>query len=633
MRPGITTHTNPSYDRPATSTSCIALVSVVLFFVAFAPVASADEIQVIFSEVTGDPTAVVPGAVDLGGNPIVTEFKAIEDFFLSPDGSQWVLKGRNHGGSDIETMMLSGAGTSGAVFAQEGQPVHGGVAGEVYDFFDGVGSFNDTNQFAYGARARGGSSTVKEKVILYDGSIYTIVAQESDAALGLLDLAPAPSGDELFGNSLNSIHLLNDGRVGFVAVTIQNVHSSRRPAIFYDNQSFAQSGVTPIASDTWDSFDSNDFHTTPDGASWFAQGDDEGSTATDDILVVNGTVVIREGSTLPGSSITVDGIFHTYMAANGDWFSRGDDAADDDWAVHSGTVVASTGTPITPGSPENWGASFLAFNGNSSDDWILIGTTDSADPAADTVMVLNGRDVVVREGDPVDLDGNGIADDDAFIGRGDNTLSAFAPNDARITEDGVVYFIAPLRDAAGNDLGTFGSGGEAFLRLSLPPTCGSGNVDLSNGTPQDVLLINASAAGPSRSTTIATGEGFSLALDAAQGGPASGRFVVWAWIGAGQAPTDLTAQSALVGCTVNPTPLSLSLSPQPKYCLPGQGIPAFACTGTNVKNVANFAPWSVTRPSGIGVPLTLTLQGLLQDDSTGHPSGYSVTNAVTLHVQ
>lgn len=616
-----------------TLSSKLGIFVCIAALVASAPT-QAGEIQVIFSEVDGHPTSQVPGALDLAGNPIVTEFKALEDLTFSPDGSMWIVKARNEAGSDLETMLLIGSGTSGMMLAQEGQPVAGGVAGELYDFFDASAGFtSDATQFAFGARARGGDSSTKEKVIKFDGANFTIIAQESDAANGLMDLPPAPSGDETFGNSLNSIHLLDDGRVGFVAVTINDVHSSRRPALFYDNDAFLQSGVSPIGSDIWDSFDSDDFRTTQDGMHWFAQGDDEGSTATDDLLAVDGVVVLREGDLIPSTSITVDGIFFTKMLPNGDWYSRGDDPANDDWAVSNGELFAATGNPITPGSPENWGDSFLAFTGNNNGDWVLVGNTDSADTATDTVIVLNGRDVVVREGDPVDLDGNGIADDDAFIGRGTDTSSAFNPNDIFLSDDGMLYFFAPLRDSMGNDLGIFGSGGDSFLCLDLPSACASGNVDLANGTTQDALQIDGSSGYPTRSTTVSPSQSFSLSLDAANAGPVSGRYVVWAWIGEGTNPTDLMSMGQLVGCTVNPTPIQGAMSPQPQFCLPGMGIPAFVCAGTNTKNVSDFAPWMVTRPSGLANPITITLQGLLEDDSTPHPQGFSMTNAVKLVVQ
>lgn len=596
--------------------------------------ANAGEIQVIYSEVDGHPTSQVPGALDLAGNPVVTEFKALEDLVFSPDGSMWIVKARNELGSDLETMLLIGSGTTGMMLAQEGQPVAGGVPGELYEFFDASAGFtSDATQFAFGARARGGDPTTKEKVIQFDGTNFTIIAQESDAANGLMDLPPDPSGDETFGNSLNSIHMLDDGRVGFVAVTINNVHSSRRPALFYDSNAFAQSGVTPIDGDLWDSFDSDDFRTTPDGMHWFAQGDDEGSTTTDDILAVDGVVVLREGSMIPSTAITVDAVFSTNMNSDGDWFSRGDDPANDDWAVSNGELFAATGDPITPGAPENWGDVFLAFTGNNVGDWVLAGNTDSGDTATDSVIVLNGRDVVVREGDPVDLDGNGIADDDAFIGRGNETSSAFNPDDFFLTDDGILYFFAPLRDSMGNDLGIFGSGGDSFLRLDLPSVCASGNVDLANGTTQDALQLDGSSGYPTRSQNVGSGVPFTLSLDAANAGPVSGRYVVWAWIGEGTNPTDLNSMGQFVGCTVNPTPIQGAMSPQPQFCLPGMGIPAFVCAGTNTKNVSDFAPWMVTRPSGLANPITITLQGLLEDDSTPHPQGFSMTNAVELVIQ
>jgi hypothetical protein len=596
----------------------------------FASLATAGEIEVIFTEVPGHPTAIVPGAVDLNGDPIVVEFKAIEDMVLSADGTQWILKGRNHGGSDIETMLLLGSGISGSVFAQEGQPVAGGVAPEVYDFFDGSAGFNASGHYVFGARARGGDTTVKEKLIKYDGS-YTIVVQESDPAFNLQDLPPDPTGDELFGNSLNSAHILDNGDIGFVAVTIQNIHSTRRPAIFYNDQAFAQSGVTAVDGSVWDSFDSDDFWTTPDGAHWIAQGDDENiDTNVDDILAYDGAVVLRENSVIPSTSVTVVGIFNAKLLANGDWYARGDDPLDNDWAVRNGELLAQSGDPIFPGSTESWTDVFLTFAGNRDGDWILIGSTDNPDPAVDTVCVLNGQEVVLREGDPVDLDGNGVFDDDAFIGRGTNTQSAFNPNDAFLTDDDILYFIAPLHNAAGEDLGEFGTGGDAFMRVRMPQPCSSGNVAAELGSLENVLLVNGTSGGVGRCVSIDAGSPITVSLDAASAGPNPARYVAWIWLGYGENPTDLNAAGSAVGCTVNPTPRNGGLVPQPAYCIPGVGIPGIACGDSRVKIVADHAPWSVTKQNGLAQPRTFTIQGLLEDDSTLHPKGFSVTNAVTV---
>jgi hypothetical protein len=448
--------------------------------------AVADEIEVIFTEVPGHPTAHVPGAVGANGDPIDTEFKALEILSVSPDGEQWILKGRNWGGDDIDTMLLLGAGTVGEVFAQEGQPVHDGQPGEVYDFFgSSPPNFNELGQFIYTARARDGDPTTKQKGIFFDGTDFIMVREMSDPALGLIDFPPEDSGDELFGNSFNSMHLLNDGAFGSHDDTIQNIHSSRRPAVFYGDGAFLQTGISPVGDSIWDVMEMNTFWTTPDGATWILEGEDAGPDSQDRILVVNDVVVLREGSDIPGSAIILADIFHTKLLANGDWYSRGDDPADNDWAVRNGTLLAATGDPVITDGDELWTDVFLSFTGNRNGEWVLAGTTDNADNKTDSVIVLNGEEVVVREGDPVDLDGNGVFDDDAFIGRGNADLSAFHANDIFLTDDGMLYFFASLRNAAGEDLGSFGTGGDAFLRIALGAECpadfdGDGDVDTAD---------------------------------------------------------------------------------------------------------------------------------------------------------
>jgi hypothetical protein len=407
---------------------------------------------------------------------VVTNFKALEDFRVSHDGEAWVLKGRSQLGSELETCLLLGAGLTGDMFAQEGQPLQGGVAGELYDFFDGTAnpaSFDTAGNIGFGARARGGSSAIDEKVVVYNATtgVHTVVLKEGDPALGLFDYPPDPSGDEIFGSSIASIHLRDDGLVGFANTPIGNCHSFRYPAFFVGNNSFRQSGVSVIGGFVWDSFDYDDCGGTPDGLHWYAKGDIEGvPTTSNRILAVDDNIELREGSPVPGSAMIAADVFHTKMVSNGDWFSRGDDDADNDWAIYNSAVVAETGDEIGS-TGEHLGAVFLAFAGNRVGDWVLVANTDDPDTSRDTVLLLNGE-VFVREGDPVDLDGNGAFDDDVFIGRGDSALSAFAPDDIFLSDDGMLYFIAPLRNAAGEDLGSdppFGSGGDAFMGVQLGP--------------------------------------------------------------------------------------------------------------------------------------------------------------------
>ncbi|MEM9774180.1 MAG: hypothetical protein AAF902_06340, partial [Chloroflexota bacterium] len=54
---------------------------------------------------------------------------------------------------------------------------------------------------------------------------------------------------------------------------------------------------------TLDNFDLSDFWTSDDGAQYLVQGDLSGSTSSDDVVIVNGAVVLQEGFAVPGLSL------------------------------------------------------------------------------------------------------------------------------------------------------------------------------------------------------------------------------------------------------------------------------------------------------------------------------------------
>ena len=425
----------------------------------------AAEIEVIHTEISGDSSATVPGAKDASGMPVFTEFLTISELAMRHDGGEWMVKARSTLDSSLDQILILGSGTVGDAFAQDGQPFQGGTPSEEYDFFDTPVpvAWDDSGNIAFSARAKGGDPSTKEKVVVYNGGTHTIVLQMGDHALGLTDRPPNPSGDELFGNSINSVHLLNSGEVGFVNTPITNCHSFRYPAFFHGDTSFRQSGVSPIGTETWDNFDYDDCGGTPDGLHWFAKGDTENpNTGIDNILAVDDQIVLQEGSPVTGSPMTMAAVFFTRMLSDGTWFCRGDDPNDNDWAVRDGTMMAKTGDPITVS--ENWGDQLVAFTGNRVGDWLLAGNTDNPDPDLDNVLVLNGTEVVARENDPIDLNDDGSFNDDVYI-------RSFQANDLHLTDDRMVYFLATLRDGADTNLG------DAFLRMQLAPAFGLGDLN------------------------------------------------------------------------------------------------------------------------------------------------------------
>ena len=63
--------------------------------------------------------------------------------------------------------------------------------------------------------------------------------------------------------------------------------------------------------------------------------------------------------------------------------------------------------------------------------------------------------ILAREGDPVDLNGNGIFDDNAFI-------DTFGNDDGVLSGKGQFYFVATLQDAGNTTIG------QAYLTLAVP---------------------------------------------------------------------------------------------------------------------------------------------------------------------
>jgi hypothetical protein len=192
---------DPPVVRPGGRSSCPAAATLVA-----ASGASAIGPQVIYTEIASHSSSLVPGARDAVGNPAVTTFLSLQELAMRHDGGEWMIKGQTSQGTTLDAILIRGSGKIGTAFAQDGQPVQGGAAGELYDFFDSPvpAAWDDAGNIAFSFRARGGVSTRAEKIARVVGGVHTLVIQQGDPALGLIDNPPANSGDETFGNSMNS---------------------------------------------------------------------------------------------------------------------------------------------------------------------------------------------------------------------------------------------------------------------------------------------------------------------------------------------------------------------------------------------------------------------------------------------
>jgi hypothetical protein len=295
------------------------------------------------------------------------------------------------------------------------------------------------------------------------------------------------------------------------------------PATFKQRNVSTVLGLDGTTVHTWGGFSTTgtvDFYTTPDGAHWYAKGTIQGAAASEDtIFAYDGQVRLREGHAIPDSSPSIlVGDIQQCFAAGSHWIARGRDnsstaATAPDFVVVDGVVVAATGMPIIAGSTETWGDTFYAVSINADGDYVIAGNTSDADPARDNVIVFNSYSVIAREGDMVDLDRDGIHDDDAFLGRASG--AAFDANDVHIGADDMVYFIGNIKNGAGVDLGitpTAFGGPQAFMRVQgmFHLDCGPNDFDGDGdaGTDFDIEAFFACLAGSCCPTCFPGGADF-----------------------------------------------------------------------------------------------------------------------------
>jgi len=468
------------------------------------------QIQMIYSNLPLHPSNVVPG-LENGWKPGATS--QFDRPFLSPDGSRWVLGGFANEVTTADRVLVAGSGPTraGAVLVFQEGPVPF-ASGRNLSFVDTELSVNNAGQIAV-AMDLDGATTDDECLVVYNvtsGFERLVLREDQAEPTGLF------TGNNV-GGTIDSPNMLADGRVAYKSLFDGPGTATPVLPLTANNNDFlmvetvgggahtiiAQEGVTATepAGTIWDLFDAGDFFMSPDGSRWLAQGNDEGATTTDQLLVYNnGTapdVVIREGDLIYGGvGTSTAAALDAFMSRDGShWITNGSNSGTLplDWVVFDGTRVAGTDEDITPNAPSGelyddalFAATFFSVAVNNVGDYIVGGTTNAVDVNANAVLVLNGTRVVVREGDPIDADGNGQMDDNVFV-------SVFNNFDLALSDDLKLYFVADIRDGALTALG------QAFLVVDLAqgPACDpdlnqDGNVDQDDVS----YLINVVGGGP-----------------------------------------------------------------------------------------------------------------------------------------
>ncbi|MCA9255241.1 MAG: hypothetical protein KDA33_06365, partial [Phycisphaerales bacterium] len=313
---------------------------------------------------------------------------------------------------------------------------------------------NNNGHFAINAATTSGNN---RGIFEWTGTGFTTLVQTGDAIPAFNDPG-ITYGDTSI--SWGGVNFDGSGRFGTFLDFVDGLTSGQ------DQLLLANSGLSLLAhsetngpmgtAETWnDAFNDDTYWLDGAGFDWIVQGGLTGSTLSDGVIVVNNQIVIQEDSVIAGLTSNTSTLEYAQMAANGEWFAYGStDDATEDWMVKgdgtSFSLLAKGGDPVYPGAPDNWddatgqpsdsfsqGFHFVASN--TQGDYVITGRTDRANRRKNTVCVLNGTTEILREGDPIDVDGNGMFDDNRYV-------RTFDEHTAVLTPSGDFYCVVDMTD-------------------------------------------------------------------------------------------------------------------------------------------------------------------------------------------
>jgi hypothetical protein len=492
---GVVDSNVPQFGRTSVQTSrrIVAFVAGIVCTAGLACAGSAT-IQVIALNMGLDPRSQVPG-----GGGLLFQDGVSNQFgrpILSPNG-QWLISHArfNNAGSSIDNelvMVMNPSINFTKMVAREGSltPFNNtlfyGNSTTTATIRRGMG-INNSGQYAFAATVSGPSNT-DDVITRWSGTAFSAYGREG---------TPSPIvGVAAWGSDNGAISVLEDGRICGRMANISGVTS--RQIIYRGTEILCESSMTIPAdqrfapNQTVKTLTAERFRISASGNTWLAHGTLNGSSSTNTVMLKNNVVLAQAGSVLAGSgftspvrSLSSSEASQSLSPSGEHWAFRGFNADGQDWVVQNGAVIATRGGPVTPFGSETVTWSDARFSDtffmnivNDIGDTIIGGMTNDPDESRDAVLVYDGMQIVVREGEFVDLNGDGLDDDDLYIATFNNDAAAF-------TADGMLFFTADLKDSAGVIVGQ----GLLSKRVFTPCPC-SADFNQSGGTP-DVTDISA----------------------------------------------------------------------------------------------------------------------------------------------
>ncbi len=411
------------------------------------------QIVSMLCNVPGNPTNHVPGLAGVEFFP-----GAFADVFRNPIASSsqsyWVMTARaNIGPSGSRVVILGGQSVASQVIAIQGQPTPF-LPGRDWGDFDAQVDVNENGSAVLVSNLTG--STADDQVV----ARFNLNLHAFDLPYREGQPVPGLSGVN-FGPFLSSPSITDNEQVSAMAQIVgSGVTSANNVVLEFNNNILLRKGIShPAGAPTpWSGFTDMTFQ-MPLAGLFVVQGTDGATAPSNQLAAISNNPVLRVGGTIPGltSPIAANHIDRIRLASCGDWIARGQNQNQtEDWVVVNGDIFNRRGVDITPLNPSGerfsdarFQATFFTVAINASSHKVVGGYTDNPDPNHDEVLVLDNVRVIAREGDPIDLNANGLYDDNAFIG-------GFVPDAAFIESMGaslVVYTLVPIKNSMGQIIG------------------------------------------------------------------------------------------------------------------------------------------------------------------------------------
>lgn len=448
-----------------------------VFAIAFAAVGSSSYGQSFHPEtlfITGRPVD------DLGfaGDNIAFMY----NFALSPDGNWWVGEFELDNALDVVVLRGLGSDQPEVVWAEH-DPVPGFSGEEFRPIFDDRPNAIDDDGNVVGLARRNLAGVNRPLVYKFDGTELNVIATEEFGV---------PALPLTYGNQFHSPNVTSEGAAAFVAESLVGaIPGEDQVSLFEDGLFVGQrNGTTSYVGESLADFNDGRFFTNNDF--FLFDGNTNGVGASNEIVVVgdigiDGTVVLQEDTTaikLPnGTTELFDRADQVFLAGNNDWYVLGDTNG-----VNGATEVAIRNCEVlvAEGDPSPDGFEYdqpIALSGDANGNYVWIWETTNPDLDRDTVLVYNGDQLLLSEGDTImlDYDNDGV-DEPAVI----EFLNLEARNVA--VGGGYVYLMVEI-----DEPGTTIFLGNAFIRFPvfiLGDINQDGEVNLLDVQPFVTLLTN-----------------------------------------------------------------------------------------------------------------------------------------------